>query len=367
MKFLRAFYMTTTSENLDVIQYDVVTLLEQAGRRCGKTGGTISAEDAIAVKLELAMILNMMVNRGVPLWTVDKQIYGLLPNQNLLKFSADTVDLQNVLYRFNNLPSGGVASSSDGGIADYAFDQNLNTACVQTAPDGNISYNFLTETVVVTVGILPNTTGTLNPVYEYSADGITWFTAIAAASEASIFTKGQWYWQDVEFPQSGYYFRVRETSGGTLDMTEVAFGTSANEIVLSRINKDDYQNLPYKNSTGRPLQFWYDRQIIPQAWVWPASQYAFNTVVVWRRRNIMNTGTYLNSLEFPNRFLDYIIAALALRYIKVVPGCDMQRLPILQADLTQAETLAWDEERDNSPMYLSVNLGGYTGGSRGRY
>lgn len=309
------------------------------------------------------MMLNALVNEGVPLWTIDKQIYGLNLNQNLLQLSADTVDLQNVLYRFNNLPSGGIAASSAGGIASNAFDQNLTTACTQTVPNGNISYNFTTATTVVTVGLLPNVTSALNPVYEYSVDNITWVESVPAASESSVFTVGQWYWQDVTAPQTAQYYRVRETSGGILDVIEMVFGTSANEIVISRLNKDDYQNLPYKNQLGRPLQYWFDRQIIPQMWIWPASQYSFNSLVVWRRRVLQDVGVFTNTIEFPDRWLDTIIFSLAARMIYIIPGVDLTRAPILEAKAAQARQSAWDEERDNSPLYYSPMIGGYSGGN----
>jgi len=358
--------VTTTSNDLTVTQYEVVTLLEMACRRCGKLPGSLSAEETQIARLELSMMLNTLVNEGIPLWTIDKQIYGLNLNQNILQFANDTVDLINVLYRFNNLPSGGIAASSAGGTADNAFDQNLDTACIQSAPNGNISYNFLTDTTIVTVGLLPHATGTLNPVYEYSVDGITWVEVISAASEASTYTAGQWYWQDITAPQTGQYFRVRETSGGTLDVTELVFGTAANEIILSRINRDDYQNLPFKNQIGRPLQFWFDRQIIPQAWIWPASQYSFNSVVVWRRRILQNVGSFVNSLEFPNRWLDSIINTLAARLIYILPGVDFSRVSALEQKAAASRQLAWGEERDNSEFFIAPMLGGYTrGGGRG--
>jgi len=356
--------MTTTSNDTSITQYQVFTLIEMAARRCGKLPGSLSAEEIIDSQNELSMMLSAMVQEGTPLWTVDKQIYGLNLNQNLLQFSADTVDLQNVLYRFNNLPSGGIPAASSG-IAANAFDQNLATACTQTAPNGNISYDFTTQTVVVTVGMLMNSTQTLNPIYEYSQDGITWVTSVPAASAPSTYTAGQWYWQDVTSPQSALYYRVRETSGGTLDAVEMVFGTSANEIILSQINKDDYQNLPFKNQTGRPLQFWYDRQIVPQAWFWPASMYSFNSVVVWRKRIIQNVGSFTDSIEFPNRGLDYVLSSLALRMIMILPGADMSRLPVLQAQQTAAKTLFWGEERGTGPLYYAPMISGYSqqGGS----
>lgn len=358
----------TTSGTTNAVQYDVVSLIEMAARRCGQLGGRLSAEEVLDARNELQMMLNAMVQEGTCLWTVDKQIYGLNLNQNLLQFSVDTVDLQNVLYRFNNLPSGGLAASSAGGVAANAFDQNLTTACIQTAPNGNISYDFLTNTTIVTVGILMNATATLNPIYEYSIDGISWIESVPTASEPSSFTQGQWYWQDVIFPQTARYYRVRETSGGTLNITEVVFGTAANEIIISRLNKDDYQNLPFKNQIGRPLQYWFDRQIIPQAWIWPASQYSFNSLVVWRRRVLQDVGAFTDTIEFPQRWLDTIVYSLAVRIIYILPGADLNRASILEAKAAQARQLAWTEERDNSPLYYSPMISGYTsqnyGGSR---
>lgn len=356
-----------TSGSTAALSYPVVDLIEMACRRCGQLPGRLSAEEVTDCKNELQMMLNSMIQEGVPLWTIDKQIYGLNINQNLLQFDQDTVDLENVLYRFNNLPSGGIAASSDGGTAALAFDQDLDTYCQQSAPDGNISYNFLTDTVVVTVGMLPHTTGNLNPVYEYSTDSITWVTVIAAAAEASSYTAGQWYWQDISYPQSAQYFRVRETSGGTLDVTELVFGTAANEIIISRINKDDYQNLPYKNQTGRPLQYWFDRQIIPQAWVWPASQYSFNSLVVWRRRVLQNVGEFGNTLEFPPRALDMVIWGIADRILYILPGADLSRGALIQQKSLQAKQLFWTEERDKSPFYIGYEIRGYTGGNYGGY
>lgn len=356
--------MATTSGTINFVQYDVVSLVEMASRRCGKLPGSLSAEEMLDSQNELQMMLSSLIQEGTPLWTIDKQIYGMNLNQNILPLTPGTVDLQNVLYRYNNLPSGGIPAASSG-IAANAFDQNLSTACTQSAPNGNISYDFTVQTVITTVGLLMNSTALLNPVYEYSNDGIAWTEVISAASASSSYQQGQWYWQDVTAPQSGLFFRVRETGGGTLDIIEAVFGTSANEILLSRMNKDDYQNLPFKNETGRPLQYWFDRQITPQMWFWPASQYSFNSIVVWRRRELQDVGAFSNILEFPNRWLDTIIYSLAARMAYFLPSVDPARISLLEQKAIQARQLAWTEERDNSPIFYSPMISGYTGYSGG--
>lgn len=352
-----------TFNNQNVI-YDVIALIELGARRCGILPGRLGAEDVLNCQTELQMLINTLIMEGVPLWTIQKYIFGLNINQNLLPLLPEIVDVRNIMYRFNVPPSGGLAFSSAGGPAFNAFDQSLTTYCAQSAPNGNISYAFQNITQVCTVGILPHTTGSLNPIYEYSGDGTNWITAIPAASAPSIYKAGQWYWQDVEQPQSALYFRIRETSGGTLDVTELVFGAPAREINISRNNQDDYQNLPNKNFPGRVLEYWVDRQLTPRLWLWPASQYWLDSLVIWGRREIQDVGVFTNTLEFPQRWLDRIISSLAMRQALIIPGVDPARFPVLQAAEQAAKDLVWTEERDDSPVYIAPEIGAYTRGGR---
>jgi hypothetical protein len=358
-------FSMASSGLLNSVQYDVTSLLELASRRCGVLPGRLTSEEILLAQQELQFIINTLINDGIPLWTITKQIYGLAVNQITVPLSNGAVDLINVLYRFTSLtlPSGGIAASSAGGNAQNAFSQQLGVACTQTSANGNISYQFSTSTVVTTVGMLMNSTQTLNPVYEYSNDGANWFTAVPAASAPSIFIAGQWYWQDVPSPQLGLYFRVRETSGGTLDAAQLAFNTQSTEILISRTNRDDYQNLPNKSFIGRVLQYWLDRQINPQIWLWPASYQWLDCLVSWQRMEIQDVGTFQNSLSFPARWLDYVVWDLASRMSMIVPGVDPQRMPVLAAMATTAKMRAWTEERDASPVMLSPRIGCYTRGT----
>lgn len=356
--------MAVTSGLVNYSQLDVAALIEKAVRKCGKQPSTIASELMFEAKTELFVLLSSLVNDGVPLWTVSPQIYGVHVNQNLLQFSSGTLDVRNMLYRTNILPSNGIPFSSAGGTVNNAFDQNLGTACTQNAPNGYISYNFNSPVVITTVGMLPNSTQTLNPVYEYSSDGVTWTQATPLSSVATSFTAGTWYWQDITTLtsyNSAQYFRVRETAGGTLDVTELVFSTAPSELPMARVNQDDYQNLPNKTQQGRPLQFWFDRQITPQAWLWPASQYEFNSIVAWRRREIQDVGNFTNILEIPNRWLDTIIWDLSFR-LAMMPemAVDGSRMALLERQAPAMKNRAWNEERDNSPFYIQANIGCYT-------
>ena len=363
-----------TSGTIGVQQFDVATIIETAVRRCGLLPGSLTTESMQTAKNNLFLGMSALVNQSAPLWTVEKLVLGLNINQNLLVFPQGTIDIRNALYRYNVLPSGGTAYSSAGGTADYAFDQDLTTACTQTSMNGYISYDFGQDVVIPTVGFLPNATATLNPVYEWSNDNTTWVQyAQASTAGGSVgsfgsgsYQAGHWYWQDIPQPVSAQYFRIRETGGGTLNITELVFGQPAREITVSRSSADDYQNLPYKNQqggSGRPLQYWLDRQIIPQAWLWPASQYTFDSMIWWARRQLQDVGTFTDTLEFPNRWLDAVVSDLAARLSYELQGVDPNRIGLLEARAEKALGIAWDEERDKSPTYITPNIGCYTRGS----
>lgn len=367
-----------TSGTISQTTIDVITVIERAVRRCGRLPGSISSEDLDLARQNLFLNMTELINRGIPLWSIEKIVLGLNFNQNLLVFPVGTIDLRNVLYRYNVLPSGGTAYSSAGGNANNAFDGVGTNVCTQTSPNGYILYDFGQQIVVPTVGFLNNQTETLSPVYEWSNDGEAW-TLLTQASYAggmpttfgsSTYNANQWYWQDISQPVAARFYRLRETGGGTLNVNQIVFGQSAREVTISRTNADDYQNLPFKNEVttsgngggGRPLQYWFDRQIQPQAWIWPPSGLLMNSLVCWGRRQLQDVGSYTATLEFPDRWLNAVIWDLAEVLSHELQGVQIQRIPLIAAKKKEAMQLAWSEERDMSPVMYTPNIGVYTRG-----
>lgn len=360
-----------TSNTVNSTQLTVIDLITRAIRRCKRLPGSLNSEDLATAKDNLFLGMAALVNDGIPLWTIEKIILGIHVNQYLLPFPPGTVDLRNVLYRYNVLPSGGSPFSSAGGNAPLAFDQNTSTACVQTLTNGYISYDFGQQVVVPNVGFLNGATQTLSPVYEWSNDNVNW-TLLTQGSNlggqtgsfgSGLYEAGAWYWQDIAQPVSARFYRLRETGGGTLNVTELVFGQPAREVTISRTNADDYQNLPYKQKVGgngRPLQYWFDRQIAPQAWLWPSSGYEFNSLVCWGRRELQDVGSFTDTLEFPARWLDAVIADLACRLSYELQGVPAEIIPMLENKAAMTMNKAFTEERDASPVMYSPAIGCYT-------
>src|SRR6056300_1074965 len=70
-------------------------------------------------------------------------------------------------------------------------------------------------------------------------------------------------------------FTVTENDGdvdlGTdvIDILSLVVRRDGTDYALDRISRDEYLNIPTKSTTGRPTQFFVDRQINPALKMWP--------------------------------------------------------------------------------------------------
>lgn len=358
----------TTSGTVAQTVIQVSDILEDAMKACGLSTAEMTPEIYVTAKNNLYFYLSALANDGIQLWTIQKFIIGLIPGQYVYNMDAGTVDVLNAVYRTSTTPSNGTAATSAGGNADNAFDGDITTSCTQTAPDGNISYDFGSGTTSspIMFGILPNGDATYNLVYEYSDDGVSWTTIYAPGSQD--YTDLVWTLNDLDGTSAHEFWRVRETGGATLNIREVMFGANPNDISIARVSNDTYANLTNKfQSSTQVLQYWVNRQqIVPNLTMWPPPQNCLDQVVTYRRRQIQDVGNLTNSLEIPQRWIASLVTGLAQRLVLKVPGADLSRYPILQQLATDELNRASAEERDFTPIdIMGSMLSGYTDGYGG--
>jgi hypothetical protein len=245
---------------------------------------------------------------------------------------------------------------------------NTNLRTLQEVT-GTETTSSTTVTMVVSGGTTLTTVGILWSaaavpfVIEQSVTGSTW-TSVPTEESTTAPTQvaGEWLWVDFNATTTNNYFRVRATSG-TLSATDVYFGNTPTEIPIARLNRDDYTALPNKFFLGRPLQFWFDRQLNqPIMHLWPVPNAAAETqqIVLWRHRYIQDVGTMTQELDVPQRWFDAIVALLASKLAEETPEVDAQLMPILEAKAEKALAQAENEERDNSPIYWAPLISPYT-------
>ena len=344
---------------------NVQEVIDHAARRCGKLAEELTSEQQLTARQSLFYFLSSLINIGIQYWAINKEVIGLTPNKYQYTLPLGSNDTLNVLYRTMNRPSGDYTSSA-GGVVANVYDGNINTYCQQTSPNGNITVFYGTNDPVYagSIGILPYVAGggsaTWSVIFEFSTDGITWNTLDDLGQV--IVTDNQWIWTDIDPGQNVEYYRVSVYNGTTMALRELYIGNNSREIQMSRLNRDDYTNLPNKNFTAnQPFQYWFDRTIPePTIFLWPTPNDAFVQMTVWYSRQIMDVGALSDELEVPQRWYEAVQMNLAHRMAMSLPQVPMDRIQYLEKMAMQYLNEAEQEERDKSPIYYAPNISVYT-------
>jgi len=127
---------------------------------------------------------------------------------------------------------------------------------------------------------------------------------------------------------------VRETIQGT-----------ATDIPLSRMSRAEYAHMATKSTTGKPNQFFIDKQITPTITVWPApDKNSTYTVYCNTLTRMDDADAGANTLQMPFRFYPCMVAGLAY-YLALKKAPDKVQLlkGLYEEEFTRA--LSQDEER----------------------
>jgi hypothetical protein len=153
----------------------------------------------------------------------------------------------------------------------------------------------------------------------------------------------------------------------TIDLLDhvIRTGTGANQtdINISRISVSTYSTIPNKNSQGRPIQVWVNRQsgatepstgvAYPQINVWPTpDQSSYYTFVYWRLRRIQDAGNGTTTQDIPFRMLPCLVAGLAYYLSMKIPEA-MNRIEMLKMAYEEQWLLASSEDREKAALRLA--------------
>jgi hypothetical protein len=127
---------------------------------------------------------------------------------------------------------------------------------------------------------------------------------------------------------------IRETLQGT-----------TTDVPLSRLSRAEYANITTKTSTGKPNQYFVDKQLSPTVTVWPAPDKNSTYVVhlnVLSRMDDADVGA--NTMQMPFRFFPCLTAGLAYYLaLKRAPEKVQMLKALYEEEFTRA--LSQDEER----------------------
>ena len=138
-----------------------------------------------------------------------------------------------------------------------------------------------------------------------------------------------------------------------VDVTEAVIRRSGTDIQLSRISRSDFLFTPSKGSTGRPNQYFLDRQTTPRIFLFPTPENSTDTLIYNALTRIQDAGDYTNNMEIVFRFIPCMTSGLAYYLaIKYAPQ-RTQELKLLYEDELQR---ALSEDGSSSSTCISPKV-----------
>ena len=354
-----AYSNTTGQTTINVDQ-----LISYAFRDSGKAAEEMTPELVNAGKQALFYNLQNLSNLGVNLWLLDNILLGAQTDQQILTLPKTTIDIReaNWVYVQNIAPNAALPADNAG--APNLFTQSLQSGhATSTLAENWFGAAYNPEQRVFYVGFnaySPGTTTTYNLIYETSYDGVTWTNQQVLPSV----TLGDYEWAyfNINITQNYGFYRLRNASTtSTFSLRQIVFSQSQQVIPLARLNRDDYWNLPNKQFPSvRSLQYWYDRQIEPQMYLWPVPNNDFQMFQLVIEKQMEDVGSLTNQIYVPDRWINSVQATLSHRLSLQIPGVDANRIQYLEGLAEKYFMQANNEERDKSPIYFQPNISYYT-------
>ena len=130
-----------------------------------------------------------------------------------------------------------------------------------------------------------------------------------------------------------------------IDILSVVVRRSSTDFAMERISRSTYLGIPTKSTTGRPNQFFLDRQITPVLKIWPTPENSTDTIIFAALTRMDDADTFINTMDMPFRFFPCLAAGLAY-YISMKRAPN--RTQMLKAVYEEEFQRAMTEDRDRA-------------------
>lgn len=286
-------------------QPNVAEYIEEAFERCGlelRTG-----YDARTARRSLNFLFADWANRGLNQWTIEQVTQNLIVG--IIEYPVGTITLS-------------VAASGSFTIGEtITGGTSAATAAIITTPTAT------SMTITVPSGTFA------------AAETITGGTSGATTTVSSAVSL--------------------ENVQATIDTLSAVIRRSGQDISINSVSRDTYLTIPDKTTTGRPVQYYVNRQITPVVLVWPSPENSTDQLIYDRLVRMDDADTSANTVEMPFRFYPCLVAGLAYYLaLKRVPD----KVALLKGLYEEEFERAAQEDRDIPsitlvPTYTFLNAG----------
>ena len=275
-------------------ELDVSEYVEEAFERCGLEVRT--GYDLKTAKRSMNLLLADWANRGLNQWTI---------KQTSVTVAADIIEY----------PAGALTMTVGSSSSFTVAETITGTASITNLPSGT--------SMAITI---PTGTFTSGETLTGGTSGAT--TTLSAAVDLS-------------------------DAQATIDILSLVVKRDDNSYSAGRLSRDGFLTIPNKTQTGRPSQFFLDRQITPNLKIWPAPENSTDILIFDRLTRMDDADDYTNSLGVPFRFYPALAAGLAY-YIALKRAPD--RIQLLKPLYEEEMDRAMVEDRDRASFNIVPSL-----------
>jgi len=145
-----------------------------------------------------------------------------------------------------------------------------------------------------------------------------------------------------------------------IDVLSVVVRVSGTDYSLERLSRDEYLTIPTKTTSGRPNQFFLDRQLTPNLKVWPVPDSSTTYTIYYDALTRMDDAdTFTNTMDLPFRFYPCLAAGLAY-YLSLKKNPKMT--PMLKTIYEEEFQRAAEEDRDRASFNVVPKFSYYRSG-----
>lgn len=315
-------YSGTTTFTLDADE-----LIQQAFGRIG--GEQVTSVEMKLARRELNLLIMDMANKGINLFSIERNVIDLLTGTGLYYLDPDTVDILNATLRQPQDTVRRTETLSN----PFVTVSGSATVTVTDTSFGGLTGDEVEFSGAATVGGLD-----LNDTYSIASvvDANTYTITAASAATSTA------------------------TGGGTSVTAQYA---GYNELPLFSMSRDDFTFQPNKYLTGQPYGYWFNRQIRPQLNILFVPNTDTWQLVYYRTRRLYDVTKLTQNVEIPFRFLPAFVSGMAYFLAEnrstgpaAVP---IERRQELKARYMEDIQSAIDEDVELAPLIISGDFSSY--------
>jgi hypothetical protein len=295
-------------------------MIQEAAARCG--GADITGWEVKSLRQSLNLMGAEFAAYGVNMWARDRQVISLVAGTARYQLPADTISVR---VAWTRQPSGSIRAN---GIATVQTAIGSPIVTISDPNHGALPGDYIAFPSSVTVGGL-----TLLGQY---------LIASAPTTDTLTFTASNAVFTD-------------SVSG-----VSVAY-PSTTDLSMAAMSEAAYSSLASKNIPGSPYNYWFNRLIVPELWVFPTPDLTPVTQIAYiRQRRLSDINSNSDNVEVPIYCVPAVNSWLAFKLAEKRPGVvDSARRQELYSLFKDDLSRAMTEDHDRSPMEIRPDLSGY--------